>query len=922
LAAIFTNRGIFNPTSATTTFNGIEQIISGNTTFNKLVVSSASEVELDDLVTSNLIVINDLEILSGTLQDNGNRIELRRNLVNNASHASQIAGGGLIFNGSVLQTIAGNGVVGRMEIDNTAGIQLLNSLFIDNELIFTNGLFDIQGFRLTLGPNHSLQSPGFSATRMIRVNGTIADAGVRYYVKGSTDQAVPVGLTGSYAPVEFTEVTNPSFGYVDVRLIGQKHPNAIEPDNLKKYWILNSTGLSNFKSRLHFYYSNTDVTGVETDYISARLLGETWNRLATTYVTTDENYFEYPYLDEINSITGEYTAGASIPAFVLRFSSIADGEWSSSSTWHNETNETGVPEGGPVGQIVEINHTITIPGNERIAYKTFVNEPGVLNLGTTEDHYLGEVDGNGRIYLETAYLPMGKYDDFLASGKGTLEYGGNHTYTIDPNYFPTTGGINSLVFSGSGNRILPSFDLTIYGNLEIRDDVLLDNQFHDNSILLGGDLIMDSGAQFRAGTLPGAQIVFNGQYPQTILGNFTGQNQLYILKINNSLGVTIDGTTEVGKNLDFISGHIHTAGNTLRLMDNATVTGFNQTRFVNGPLQKYGSGRFVFPVGSISGSIDRMGRIAFEPNGSMAPGTILEVSYFPETHPDYEMVEAPLVRVSSVEYWQLESVGAKSDPSGKVRLYYEDSSFSGVTIPEALLVGRYDGDKWVSQGQNPVSGGTDYGFIESEDIDGMGLFSFATDNFSFSNNPLPVELLSFTAKSNGKVVMVNWTTATETNNDFFTVERSRDGINFEPVAFVQGAGTINQMQEYSATDNSPLEGISYYRLKQTDFDGSFEYSDMVAVQIRKFNDVTMHVFPNPVLHNRVNILISDPGAGNRISMMLYDLQGRIIEKTDIVADGNEQILYTLNINSSVPAGMYLLVIRTDSYNLTERIIIK
>lgn len=95
---------------------------------------------------------------------------------------------------------------------------------------------------------------------------------------------------------------------------------------------------------------------------------------------------------------------------------------------------------------------------------------------------------------------------------------------------------------------------------------------------------------------------------------------------------------------------------------------------------------------------------------------------------------------------------------------------------------------------------------------------------------LPIELGEFTAYHNGHEVELEWTTITELNNDHFTVQRTLDGKTFEDIALVDGAGTSSQELYYSYTDRQPYQGISYYRIKQTDFDGKFEYSELISVR--------------------------------------------------------------------------------------------
>ncbi|MGB6037861.1 MAG: Calx-beta domain-containing protein, partial [Cryomorphaceae bacterium] len=112
--------------------------------------------------------------------------------------------------------------------------------------------------------------------------------------------------------------------------------------------------------------------------------------------------------------------------------------------------------------------------------------------------------------------------------------------------------------------------------------------------------------------------------------------------------------------------------------------------------------------------------------------------------------------------------------------------------------------------------------------------------------PLPIELLSFDAKLKGTYVDLNWSTATELNNDYFVVERAGEDLIWEPILEKSGAGNSNSLISYSDKDRNPLKGISYYRLKQVDFDGGFSYSDPVSVfnnQIEDREEVFM--YPNP-----------------------------------------------------------------------------
>lgn len=109
---------------------------------------------------------------------------------------------------------------------------------------------------------------------------------------------------------------------------------------------------------------------------------------------------------------------------------------------------------------------------------------------------------------------------------------------------------------------------------------------------------------------------------------------------------------------------------------------------------------------------------------------------------------------------------------------------------------------------------------------------------------LPITLVAFDAVATSDGVQLNWTTASEKHNERFTVERSPDALAFSPVLQLPGAGNSSEMLQYAATDNTPLPGISYYRLRQTDIDGTSTLSPVVVVEGHGKADV-FSVFPNP-----------------------------------------------------------------------------
>ncbi len=187
-------------------------------------------------------------------------------------------------------------------------------------------------------------------------------------------------------------------------------------------------------------------------------------------------------------------------------------------------------------------------------------------------------------------------------------------------------------------------------------------------------------------------------------------------------------------------------------------------------------------------------------------------------------------------------------------------------------------------------------------------FTIASVN---SGTPLPVELLSFEASVNEDQVDLMWVTASETNNAFFTVERSKNGISWEKIAVVEGEGNSNNTVEYFETDYEPLWGISYYRLKQTDYDGRHEYSQVRTVNIDVFNNPDIDVYPNPA-----DIEITIEGSAEELrDVRIYTLTGQdVTNLTGMKHEGKK--LVTMDI-ANLSSGIYVVKTKTTATKLCK-----
>lgn len=164
---------------------------------------------------------------------------------------------------------------------------------------------------------------------------------------------------------------------------------------------------------------------------------------------------------------------------------------------------------------------------------------------------------------------------------------------------------------------------------------------------------------------------------------------------------------------------------------------------------------------------------------------------------------------------------------------------------------------------------------------------------SAGNTILPVDFISLIAVPMSKTTMVKWATAQESGNEYFAVERSQDGSRFNEIGRVRGNGTSAVAIAYEFEDKNPLEGVTYYRLRQVDFDGTTAFSSVVSVE-RVFSGIT--AFPNPA-SDRLFVR-----GANQSSAVVLDLNGRQVKQVAQVTDGIDV--------STLRAGTYLLRVTT------------
>ncbi|MBL7888762.1 MAG: T9SS type A sorting domain-containing protein, partial [Bacteroidia bacterium] len=482
--------------------------------------------------------------------------------------------------------------------------------------------------------------------------------------------------------------------------------------------------------------------------------------------------------------------------------------------------------------------------------------------------------------------------------------GANATYTVDI--------INTTVFNNVTVNETQSWGTATLASgagdtLDVVDDLVFTDGRSTAVFEVAGNVTVQSGHDGGNGLL----IFKNGNSQSFDLTgattNFDGD--IKVRKTANNVSLMSDLQMDAAnQDLFLVKGDMVVPSlNMIIIGDNVTATGGSDSSFVDGRVRKIGNDAFTFPIGKND--------TAYAPISITAPTNVAHhftAEYFQvDPNPSYDVTSkvASLDHLSRCEYWILDRTNGASNVL--VTLSWGDRS-CGVTALADLRVARWDGTQWQDHGNGLTTGTTASGTVRSSAA--VTSFSPFTLSSTTVNNPLPIELLSFNAIPNGKKVDLNWSTASEKNNDFFTIERSKDAQLFEFVAHVDGAGNSSELTDYVAVDPQPFSGISYYRLKQTDFNGEYSYSRIVAVEFSSSIQDFL-IYPNPA-DAQDGFIIELSTFFETYELTIMDVAGKKLYEYK----GNEQ---RLQVNEEFAPGVYFIQYSdSESRTINKKMIIK
>lgn len=425
--------------------------------------------------------------------------------------------------------------------------------------------------------------------------------------------------------------------------------------------------------------------------------------------------------------------------------------------------------------------------------------------------------------------------------------------------------------------------------------------------------------------------------PNTVSYNRTSGNQLiepttdgfyHNLTINKADGVDVTTNTVFTINgvLTLTAGDFIMGNQNLIMADGATISGGSATSYIQdsgtGELRQLYSAAgatLSFPIGDAD---DYSPINSFTiTSATFGASPFLDFSITDADHPNRDTDNtgaggdddgtAAVAYIS--RYWTVSSSDI-SGPRFDATYTYVDADVTGT---EASMVGTIyrtpPGEAfldWQVGGTvNPISN-----TISISNIDAFGDL-YAMDN---TTDRLPIVLVSFEVQITESTVELEWVTASEENNDFYTIERSTNGQNFIPIEIVEGAGNSEQLITYRFTDNSPLSGRSFYRLKQTDFNGQFEYSEIRSVFFEgKESGFDFVVYPNPVTSGQEwRLRFTEGKPTDFLQVLILDASGKS-SKTDYVRTENELVINSRNLRK----GIYLIHVSDGNKRISKKLII-
>jgi len=578
--------------------------------------------------------------------------------------------------------------------------------------------------------------------------------------------------------------------------------------------------------------------------------------------------------------------------------------------------------------------------NTPVTGATAIQAQGNISIGNTSVSGGGTglilINGTGaQLFSSSSPASEGLLPNItIQKTSGTLTLSG--ILSVTRNWTYTSGTVDattdaSTVVFGGNNLNITSAGMSFYNvTTTANTSTLTNNMTVNNNLTISGLSVLAPGANtinmagnwstwgstgFNSAT---STVNFNGSALQTITsaGGATFTN---LIINNSSAGVQLENNATVTGTLTMTQGNIDlNGGNALTLGSSVAIDGTlayttgaiintgTFTRWLKAATIAGGSVNGLFPMGTAATS-----QLLYVSAPATAPttGGTLTVAYNDAAGSTLVTFADGASTVAVIDNLNWAASTGNGLAGGTYNLEVQGTGFGTIGSTADLrltLAGSVVGVAGVNAGTtaNPQVNRTGLSLANLSN-------SFYLGSVNAVSSPLPVELVSFTAAVSGGQVKLNWETAMETNNDYFTIQRSKDGARWDSLEKIAGSGNSNAACFYTAYDPAPYSGISYYRLVQTDFDGNHTYSSVCAINIQRSSSA-ITLFPNPATNA---VVITFPVAG-QYTISLLNSAGQLM--TDRVLGTGNNI--TLDV-SHISPGVYYLVIGQGNTRETREVLI-
>jgi hypothetical protein len=906
LGGNWNNSGTFIPATGTVLLNGASGTITGNTTFNGVTVSGTYTVAGSDIVYNGLLNITatgSFAAGSGTATVNGDltnsgsltstgtttftgttlqTIHLQNAIVSNSS-------GIINFNGNVSPVLSSTStpIFANLNVNNTAGVNpSVNWTIFTSFTIGSGGVFNGGNLTHTIvgsfTNNGTVTSSGtltFSPTTAVTVNvgsGLSSTGTIRFAGSGA------ITMAGTPAALQNVIISNTNAG-------------GFTPSS---GWTVNgnfsiaSNAIFNAGSLAYTVAGDVESDGTLNGGASTFTLNAAAGLLSGSPGTTFHHLV----------LTGNITANSDFQV---------DGNFTDNGTFDASVGQLTMTGGA----------TTTISG---AASPLAIAQLGVEKTYGVPVTLAGNISSISSLHLSGGILDAGVFTlsqditnggDLFIDDSAVLRIGGTNTlpvfttYTLDTlstvDYAGSTQTITStvpygnLTLSASGTKT-PAAALTVLNNFSLSNGSFAGGAF---THLVGGDWLMTSGSFVNTGTT----IQLNGIDTQTVASTGAFSN----LSINKTSGLaTLGSDVTVNNTLNLTAGKLSLSNNNLTIGAAGTISGASSASYIvargTGTLVQPVSsgGSRAFPVGTATNYIPATIALTAGSTADNISARVIDTVYIQGN--DGTPVQSGAVNAT----WIL-GEGTPGGSNATVTLQWPGSLELPAFSRAACRLAHYTASAWDYGLTDLAATGSDpYTLSRS----GVTSFSpFAVSGFG----ALPVTWLDVSGNNIGTDNYIHWSTAVETNNNYFAVEQSADGAGFTELGRVAGTNHSSGVQDYQFIHHDAPAGKNYYRIRQVDLDGRFSYSKTIVILTANVSTGYLYV-TNPA-YDRLTAAIQST-LSFATTVLVLDGGGKVLlaQHVDLHTGGNRVDLPTANL----ARGVYYLQYTDEQGNRQTRKFVK